>query len=877
MIKNIFSRILMLFALISAIATSVASCNAKEEQRPEIKTYEEAVVYFNDVFNVKEGWDKPFDVYPDNRLYVDLMNKQLCFAAKDGQQSLMWEYTDVSSTTKKVKDAETFLAWLMEYFKLEENDSLERLYVEIDVAEDYRKKIAESNVSDVDKVFSLIYNSLVGDPDRFISAYIDSEGRWTKIRYDQYAGRTLDKNKFLEAMASLNEGLLEGMDAYKFMVNNRILGRAETLPYCYWNFREDKFYVYPNGKYTLTLNRAQSDIQSFSNTIIENPDKVYVLVGEPEELRDLDSFYKDSVICLNLDADYLSQCRYVKPEEPRSWTGLILICCAIIFACGIGALLYLFRKKIGKFIKARTSKGKVDERSRREHGRASGFENDPDAAFLDRLSKVASSEQPSALEVLKLFDKHYKTRTRDTFQNLLSQKNDLDEKVAVLDAFVTKVQDDKLSVKSLLHEVDLLLQGKKSKYEETYDDEIAKMGTYAQKYHTFINLVSEGSVMEYLDSIREENESFPKVKTVSRLVKASKKSSSDPEKQLAAFLEEADPSMYALYHSLAEDAKAYERIGKIFRSNDTGLPHDRYLQSLVDNALAMDDIATVNKYIEFALYFKASDEIADAQLTNVANAAREKYAAVDAALDGLVDASARIMARDTLNYWDRLSYFLALAETSKVLFKVSDQDYSDKISIAVEAFKNDILYLYMTRNFVINSKDKSVDAGYFENEIIGGKVISKVNEFNASCAPGSTMNLEDENIRACMAQCVEVIRKIRREEEMTEVLSLMWENFVKEYVEKVSANRDKGWLIASSVQIALYLADVLRYVIGGSEEYYCSNYAYLRTGELAGCDKDFSHNDYRYSDEFSNFIYSVLQEAGAADIDVIVNNFRIKM
>ena len=124
---------------------------------------------------------------------------------------------------------------------------------------------------------------------------------------------------------------------------------------------------------------------------------------------------------------------------------------------------------------------------------------------------------------------------------------------------------------------------------------------------------------------------------------------------------------------------------------------------------------------------------------------------------------------------------------------------------------------------------------------------------------------------------IDVVRKLRHEEQMTEIFTIMWDKFVKEYHEQLRDNKDKGWLVGNAVQMSLYLIDVLRHVIAGSDECYCSNYTFLKTGEpTEGC-KDFCHNHIELSDKFTNYVYETLEGCSASDIDLILNNLRIKM
>ena len=657
----------MLFVAVSMAVASAMPCAAKKKDKSKVETYEQAVARFNEVFGLEAGWDKPFEVYPDNRFYVDVRNQELCFVTNGKKDTVKWEFTPPTGTLKAVKDSDKFATWAKQVFELGDSD-LDILFEEID--SQYKDNILSASATDANKVFSLIYNSLLGDSGYLLNAHVNEEGKWTKIRQADYPQRTLDKDMFIQAVVALDEDLQKGVDAYKYLNDKKVFGRAEVFKYCYWNLREDKFYVYPDGKYSMKLSSGQSvvadkAIESITDTVLDNPDKVYVMVDS--ELKDLDSFYKDSIVCLNLNVADLSSHTYVKPEgEGGGLLMWILIGCGVVALCVAGVLLFMFRNS------------KNGEKKNGGKAKAAGHEpkhnDDPQKAFLANLKRVAESEHPSAHEVLKVFDKYFKTKTRDAFQNLIDERNELAARAEELDSFKAKVQDGKSEIKALLHEVDLLLQSKKTRYEKAYDEEVSKMGTYAQKYHDFVHLVSEGAVMENLDAIRKEHSSFPDVKTVNRLVKEAKKASSVISEQIDMILREADMSMFAEYQSKTKDAAAYARIGKVLKGNDTGLPHDRYLQSLVDNALGMDEMLTVDKYIEFAMKFKASDDIIDGQIASVAKATREKFDAIDNALEAWSDATAGIMSADTLKYWERLAYFLALASTSKALYKAYGQD-----------------------------------------------------------------------------------------------------------------------------------------------------------------------------------------------------------
>ena len=866
-------------------------CVSKEnkKERPQIKTYEEAVTAFNKIFNVSSEWSEQFEVYPDNRLYVDTRNSNMCFVEKDGQVRT-WKYCKVSGNNncKSVEQNSVgdFLNWLKDDLGIKEK------YFEVlaqQIETDYKAKIADTmvKVQDWDKAFSLLYNYLVGDPDGYISVYV-KDGKILEIPYSAFPARALDEDQFIKAVCELDEmiasGSVEGeINACTYLASKNVFRKIGKPDFGYLNYREDWYRVegketqYQKGNFKTWNNKYADNLREVADLILDNPGKVYAVAADGN-LYDVGE--KRYIVA---DEAYLSQLKYEFKRPSVNWIEIVLLICAAVVVCGVGALLFIYRDKIfGKRSKGRgreksaPSKNLSKAGKKPESDKRTSPHKDGDSGFIAQLQDIASGEQPSAAEVLRVFDRHFKTKTKETLNNILEERDELKAKAEVLDTFKTKAKGVK-TIKALLSEIDLLLETKRGGYEKDYDEEIAKMGTYAQKYHEFVHLISEGAVMEYLDAIKKEYKSFPEVKTVSRLVRKARHTSSDPLEQIGVILGDADHAMHSAYQSQVRDAQAYARIGKMLRSNDTGMEQDSYLQSMVDNALAMDELVDVDKYIDFALKFKASDEKADSQFVSVAEAARRKYNAINAAVESMSDASVALMAKDTLNFWDRLSYFLLLASTSKALYKANETDYDDKISVAVDAFKNDILYLYMTRNLLSVVNDASVGKDSFEDDILGSRVAAKVADYNGGCASESRLNMDEETIRTCMEQCIEVVRKIRREEQMTEAFTKLWEKCVKEFSSEVSTKTDKNWISGKSVQIALYMADVLRHLIAGSDECYCRNYTYLIKGTMVEGDHEYIKDDYRYSDQYSNFIYKFLEECGVSDIDLIVNNFRIKI
>lgn len=852
---------LFVICMLAAAFSVIVSCG-KQQKDAEIApmTYEQASAEFMKMFPVHEDWNKPFEVYPSNRLYVDIFNKTICFEETDDKIT-KWKYSSVSGTLKKL-DGEygAFADWITQWFRLSEV-SYSAMSEKVDVLEKYKTVIAGSSLHEEDKILSLIYNSLVADPQNgYISASIDSEGGLVKSRYPDYGKYVFNKNRFTAAMNALKsaEKQIDVMTARKFLEDNGIIAKAQVPRFCYWNYREDNFYIYPAEKLSFKLEGSAPSIHSSLKQHVEmikgSPDKVFYASGDGENfsLEDLGMLYRDSLICLNLNLEALSGCAYVSPAEPVKESEnrllvIILIAVGVVIVLVLGALAFIFRESIKKLFKRRGN----------QHQR-----------FVKTMSELARNKNLSPEEVLKTFDEEFGVRTADNYAKMNSKAVSYDT--------IAKIYSDKVSVEVMLDAVDGIFAEHQPGYRHALDVLIRKMGDYVTLYKEFLALKSENAVMEFLDRIRTENPSFPDVKTVARMVAHLHAKSEDPQELIKNIIDESDPTLAVAYSNLLRDSASYKYIGTLFRNETEGIRTDQYLSRLIDY-LAMDDRPVIDKYIDFALNFKPVDQERDDQMTNAAKSVRDKYASVDEAVDALVESVAADMDKDALDYWDRLTLLLSLTSCAKTVFAAYGRDYAGKIDVAVEMFKMDMLYLYVTRNFIAVSRKEDVSHEAFKADIIDTRIVEKVNSFNTTNALEHALDLSHVTLQECMAQCVEAIRKIRKEEVLSATFDKMWERFVKDFSSGLSSDSDKGWVISNSIQIAVYFTDILKHYVGGMEMEYCKNLHYLITDALADCDKDYVENHMTNSDSFSNYVYSILKENGAAGIDMLAGNFRIKI
>lgn len=855
-------------------------CSAKDADKQEkLFTEQQAKEKFQKAFQITDSlWYEPFNVYPDNRLYVDIKNKTLHFISKDGDKS--WAYDNVknNNNVKKLESGEasaSFQDWLEEYVGKSTYDKLDD---DIKIHSEYAQKIAQSSLSDENKIFSLFYNALVGDANGYVCAYINEDNEFVKVSHDYYGKKiVLDVSKFINVMSTFEDKKdLDGKNAYNFLKENEVI--LETPKIGYLNYREDKYLLMPD-KNGLDLNTIGKDLV---NLIKDNPGKVFYAIeedGKLVDLKDLKGFYEVSNHCLNITEDKLKSYKYVEPDNKLKDKLLVVIGVAVILliAAGLATWMLLKRKK-NIHPAPKTHKKHRDDNPKENKSPDSPVEPaavEPAAEvsaaevpnpLLEKLTKLAEDPNPRPSDILRAFDEEFKKKSVEKYHHTVKAAN-------AYVALKNEVGSGKASIEELAAAVDKTFFGEKQPYTAAFEKRMKDANEDAKKYNDLINLTSEETVMENLDAIRKAKKSFPEIVTVRREVEKALGSSDDKTKQVSRFLSSASADMFDAFDSLVKDATSYKTMASALRNLNPDKRADQYLAELIDG-LAKKASASAAEYIDFVLNFKSADQALDESLQKSASEASEKYAKVDDAVAALVSASGFI-AKDEADHWERLAFIFAMAACAKDLYVAYGNDQTAKVDKAMDTLKSDMLKLFISKIFMLVAPN--ADKPYeILKTALGSRVPKGVAAFNAMVGR-EELTHETPEIQDYTEQHLIALMKIRNAEKNDVFYREMWDKYVMDFAEKLRANTDKGWLLSNSVQIAFYFSDFLKHMIGGVDVYYCNNYNYMMSKTLLECEADYEEHHIQYSDNFSDFVYSFLKEYGAKDVDVMAGNFRIKM
>ena len=857
-------------------------CSAKGADKPEKMNFEQAKEKFQKAFQVTDDqWDEPFNVYPDNRLYVDVINKQMCFVSKGGKLR-SWAYDNVNknNNVKKLKsddDETSFVDWLDQYMGTSEYATLVN---DITIVSSYQTAISNSGLSDTNKIFSLFYNALVGDANGYVCAYINADNKFVKVSHDDYGKKiVLDVSKFIHVMSTFKHKKdLAGKNAYDFLKDNGVISEEKTPKIGYLNYREDKYLLMPdkNG----VAFKAKTIGESLVDLIKDNPGKVFYAIekdGKLVDLKDLKGLYEVSNQCLNITKVDLEsyKYKYVEPANKPNVKLIIIIGVAVILliAAGLAAWILLKRKKK---IHPSPKRDREPKGNPKENPKENKEDKGPDAPeeptvevvnpLLEKLKELAEDPNPRPSDILRAFDEEFKKKSVEKYHHTVKAAN-------AYVALKNEVGSGKASIEELAAAVDKTFFGEKQPYTAAFEKRMKDANEDAKKYNDLINLTSEETVMENLDAIRKAKKSFPEIVTVRREVEKALESSNDKTKQISRLLRTSNSDMFEAFDSLVKDAASYKTMASALRNLNPDKRADQYLAELIDG-LAKKASASAAEYIDFVLNFKSADQALDESLQKSASAASEKYAKVDDAVAALVGAS-DFIAKDEADHWERLAFIFAMAACAKDLYAAYGNDRTAMVDKALETLKSDMLKLFISKIFMLVAPN--ADKPYeILKTALGSRIPKGVAAFNAMVGREEITH-ETPEIQDYAEQHLIALMKIRNAEKNDVFYREMWDKYVMDFADNLRANTDKGWLLSNSVQIAFYFSDFLKHMIGGVDVYYCNNYNYMMSKTLLECEADYVEHHIQYSDKFSDFVYSFLKEYGAKDVDVMAGNFRIKM
>lgn len=307
---------------------------------------------FENRTSVPNDWFKEGIKLPDTILFVNT-NKDdngnitfVCITNGNRSEFLFNDISNTDNTGKQIiaQDTAKFDDFIKQNFIIDKNDNVDALANKIQAKTTYIENLKKyyplkiKNKRDV--LFSLIYNTIVGDPEGHIAVTIENKKLkvitandfvWDGIDADQFVKSmnmivsrdTLNKkNKFILATSNklLNNNQPDNSNNYenklqRYFNNDKIIQLKSKLPinFLYYDFRKDVLHIGENE-----FSIANEKTKQYLPKLKSLPEKIFYLVENDTSLYDLSNFnsVNDKILWGIIDSKKLATGKFTNDDFP---------------------------------------------------------------------------------------------------------------------------------------------------------------------------------------------------------------------------------------------------------------------------------------------------------------------------------------------------------------------------------------------------------------------------------------------------------------------------------------------------------------------------------------------------------------------------------
>jgi len=417
----------------------------------------------------------------------------------------------------------------------------------------------------------------------------------------------------------------------------------------------------------------------------------------------------------------------------------------------------------------------------------------------------------------------------------------------------------------------------------------------AKTYQRIIDTKTEEELLILLDEIRKKEKSLPKVQSLSSAYRECQAEVENEKKSLSAnqkfgkFSQDTkmirkilsrvgssvgDVELSKSFESYVSTHNNYINCGKLLKSPSSNALED--FKKLINDFAASEQ--SIDDAVEFATKFQSTEE---AKIKTKDEILKTYNKIVDS-INDFETAAKDLLSKDKLGFWDRIA--LSIWSVSKGMLPILQAVGKDGTLTALEPkavndLKDDLIMSYAARYFLAYSVESSMMPEAFAKGF-DAQLNDAIVKYNASIDPKDTKAKIDginQSLEERFGVLKDDFRRIRGYDKSEVFIDKMWDTFVKDFAENKNKSTDKSYILGKALTIAFYTADFLEHV-KGRDLMFCYNYKYLYnnfSAQAAGL-SDFVFNDIHKSTMYANFIYSLAEELGINNLDVVIDNFLIK-
>jgi hypothetical protein len=864
--------------------------NSSKQQYKECNDFPGAKAEFEKRTEVKDWFQEGIKL-PDTLLFVNTDQNAPRFIVKANGQKTEIAFTN-SRAGNSVKHIETtdsvkFSGFIARNFSIEENDNATTIAEKIGATTDYIADI-KNLTNRYDIIFSLIYNTIVGDNKGHIAVTIENKKLkiitakdfvWGRIDADLFiksmnwvaSHDTLsNKDKFILASSEKlsNAQQTDVLDTTEkrfkqFFGDDKAVQMNRKLPvdFLYYDFRKNVLHIGINE-----FANSDKKTQQYLPRLKFSPEEVFYITDSDTTLCNLSNFNSstDRLLWGKIDSSKLAAGKFTTTDFAndygvvKTWGKAFLLYLAVVVL-----LLYIVFIVFYWFVKGRKN-GKtatsttITETSGEKT--PTNTENEFDLSSLTEEEKAVFNKIKPQFDAIKVnIERQNSKLFNQKVEETKELRHQLDEKDKEIESLCSKNQQLTSNNNALQSKIDNALQDFKNINSKDKQHVLDVLKTYDRlltrnSHNDFTNTLSLEKEKYLSDFKKKEN--FDMLKEHDKIY--TKLANSKKEKDILALLDELRKDV--------KDLPEIESLKKIYTDlskDEKG--SDRTKDNIISDLLARIDEYAKGKELtsQFDNYKKQTEEYATIKST---------YNNTQKQIDDFYNLCSKLQKKDNPDFWDRTALSVwAISQLAIPLLRIWKKEiwFNDKADNIIETLKSDLLQIYTTRHFLRDTNEaKTLDD--FKNAL-DNEIPQKLAEYTEFM-----QNVKiDANLKIQLTAALEKIKKFDSTQEFN---NKMWNNFVKEFLEKAPTTDDKAWFFEQLFNIAYHTADYLDFIKNNKEIINCYNYQYLHNNfDLSKTNYlQFLFNYASSSTKYSNRIFKWADELGIKQLKVLIEKYLVK-
>ena len=879
---------------------------SSKKEKQEFSDFVSAKSAFESRTGVDKEWFQEGIKLPEILLFINTKkdnkgNKKFIWTAQGNRNEIAFvdvynkEGKITNFAVKRIIDNDTtkFDNFIAKYFSIEEND-INTIAEKIGAKTDYINDIANVKKRR-DMVFSLIYNTVVGNSKGHIAVTIENK-KLKIVTNNDFLWDKIDTTSFVKSMNwVVNTDTLSNKDKFiwasyeqlsnaqsdvsdttenkfkKYFNDNNAVQLHRKLPvnFLYYDLRKEVLHIGVNE-----FAETDKKTKQYLSRLKSSPEEIFYLVENDTTLYNLSAINStENILWGKIDTSKLANGKFKIVDFAndyriiKTWNKVFLLNIAIfvLLAYVVLSIFYWIFKR--KRQTSATSKTKTDTSGEEKK---TGTETDFDLSSLTEEEKALFEKKikPQFNAVISKIEQQNSALFNNKVEETNTLRTQLTEKNAEIGTLTTTISELRFTNAELQKKVDNALEDFKKLSDKKDKDLIENI------LKTYDKLLKRNSSEDFTNILNTE-----KTEAVDNFKKQEKfdtiKNNSDFYDKLVKSKKEAD--LLKLLDDLrktVKDLPEIESLKKIYNDlskDDKG--KERKKDDIISDLLARIDEYAKGKELlpQFDFHTKNTETL---------RSISDTYNSTQKQISDFQTLCQKLTKKDNPDFWDRTALSVwAISQLAVPLLKIWKKEVwvAEKADNITEMLKSDLLQIYTTRYFLRDTNEAKTLEDF--RNALDKEIPQKLAKYNTYISQDTKakLNTIDANFKNQLTAALEKIKKF------DEFNDKMWTNFVKDFLQKAptlneQSAADKAWFFEQLFNITYHTADYLDFIKNNKNIIYCYNYQFLHNDlDLSKTDHyDFQLNHIEKSTTYSNRIFKWADELGIKKLKVLIEKYLIK-